>query len=92
MTLTLSTRIQKLIDRHLRSGQYQTAEDVVAAALANMDQQERLSRLPATEFLKAFPRAKQKLAEGLAAVRAGKMTDGEKFFDDLAQEEKRSSL
>jgi putative addiction module CopG family antidote len=40
MHLSLPPRIQKLIDERVQSGKYKSAEDVVAAALANLDQQE----------------------------------------------------
>jgi putative addiction module CopG family antidote len=41
MNLALPPQIQGLIDERVRSGKYQTAEDVVAAAIASLDQQER---------------------------------------------------
>ena len=42
MNLTLPPQIQKLIDERVRSGKYKTPEDVVAAAVATLEQQEQL--------------------------------------------------
>jgi antitoxin ParD1/3/4 len=41
MNLSLSQDVQKLIEERVRSGKYATPEDVVAAALQTLDQQER---------------------------------------------------
>lgn len=43
MNLSLSPQTQKLIEARLRRGEYKTADDVVAAALAQLDQQEQLA-------------------------------------------------
>src|SRR4051812_43098543 len=40
MHLTLSPETQKLIDDRVKTGKYSTPEDVVAAAVANLAQQE----------------------------------------------------
>ena len=41
MNLSLPPQIQRLIDERVKSGKYGTPEDVVAAAVAHLDQQER---------------------------------------------------
>jgi antitoxin ParD1/3/4 len=41
MNLSLAPQIQRLIDERVKSGKYATPEDVVAAAVAHLDQQER---------------------------------------------------
>ncbi len=41
MNLSLPPRIQKLIEERVKSGKYETPEDVVAAAVAHLEQQER---------------------------------------------------
>jgi len=41
MNLTLKPGLKKRIDDRVKSGRYATAEDVVAAALVTLDQQER---------------------------------------------------
>ena len=40
MHLSLPAHIQRLIEERVRSGKYETAEDVVAAAVEHLDQQE----------------------------------------------------
>ncbi len=40
--MNLDPKVQKLIDERVKSGQYATPEDVVAAALLTLDQQECL--------------------------------------------------
>jgi putative addiction module CopG family antidote len=43
MNLSLDPEVQKLIDERVKSGRYATPEEVVAAALLTLDQQEWLS-------------------------------------------------
>ena len=40
MKLSLPPEIQKLIEDRVKSGKYETAEDVVAAAVSSLEQQE----------------------------------------------------
>jgi antitoxin ParD1/3/4 len=87
MTLTLTPDLQKLIDERVRTGKYESAEDVVAAAIANLEQQDRLTELSAGELDRLYPDIRVKLAEGIAAAAAGKLVDGEEFFDQFAAEE-----
>lgn len=42
MNLSLDPKVMKLIEERVKSGQYASAEDVVAAALVTLDQGERL--------------------------------------------------
>jgi antitoxin ParD1/3/4 len=87
MNLSLPPEILKLIDDRVQSGKYGTPEDVIAAAVANLDQQERVTQLDAADLESLFPGIREKLAEGLAAARAGDLVDGEEFFDQLEREE-----
>ena len=87
MNLSLSPEILRLIDDRVRSGKYGSAEDVIAAAVANLDQQERMTQLDGADLEALYPGFKEKLAEGLAASRAGDVVDGEEFFDQLEREE-----
>ncbi len=50
MNLSLPPRIQKLIDDRVSSGKYISAEDVVVAAVASLDQQEQWAELEAGEL------------------------------------------
>jgi Arc/MetJ-type ribon-helix-helix transcriptional regulator len=87
MNLSLSPEILKLIDSRIRSGNYGTPEEVIAAAITNLDQQERITQSDGAELEALFPGIREKLAEGLAAARAGDVVDGEEFFDQLEREE-----
>jgi antitoxin ParD1/3/4 len=89
MSYSLSPDIQKLIEDRIRSGHYSSAEDVIAAAITHLEQQDRLADLPPDELELLFPQLRQKLARGLAEARAGKLSDGEAFFDELEREEQR---
>jgi antitoxin ParD1/3/4 len=50
MNLSLDPELQKLIDERVKSGRYATAEDVVAAALLTLDQQEWFGDFAAGEL------------------------------------------
>ncbi len=73
MKLSLPPRIQKLIDERVESGRYKTPEDVVAAAMANLDQQESLGDFEPGEF-------EQLLDEG---EQSGSPLDGEQVLAEL---------
>jgi putative addiction module CopG family antidote len=76
MNLSLSSEIQRLIEMRVKSGQYQSAEEVITAALLTLDQQERVADLAATELDRLYPGFQAKLDAGLAAARNGQFVDG----------------
>ncbi len=73
MNLSLSARTQKQIERRVKSGKYNSPEDVVAAAIAQLDQQERLADFAPGELDRL-------LAKG---ERSGKALNGEKVLREL---------
>jgi putative addiction module CopG family antidote len=83
MNLSLSPEIEKAIEERISSGKYSRAEDVVAAAVVTLSQQERAMQLSASELEAVYPNLRKKLAEGLAAADAGQLSDGDAFFDEL---------
>jgi antitoxin ParD1/3/4 len=89
MNLSLTPDIQKLIEDRVKSGKYPSPEDVVAAAVAHLEQQERLTSLNATDLDTLFPGLRERLAAGLASANAGRLTDGEAFFDELEREDEQ---
>jgi Arc/MetJ-type ribon-helix-helix transcriptional regulator len=91
MNLILPADIQKLIDERVDSGKYQTPEEVVAAAITQLDQQESVGKLAASELELLYPGIKEKLAEGLAAARASRFVDGEVLFEALEKEDADTS-
>ena len=73
MDLTISPELRTLIEQRMRSGRYATAEDVVAAALRSLEQDERSGEFEAGEL-------DQLLAEGEAS---GQPLDGEQVLAEL---------
>ena len=74
MHLSLPPRIQKLIDERVKSGRYKTVEDVVAAAVVTLDQQEALGEFEAGEV-------EQLLEEG---ERSGAPLDGAEVLAEFS--------
>lgn len=75
MNLSLDPKVKKLIEERVKSGQYASAEDVVAAALVQLDQEERLGDFDKGELDELLAEGEQSLeqegaADGEAAFRA----------------------
>ena len=73
MNLPLGQELQKLIDDRVSSGRYATPEDVVAAALRTLDQQENSGDFPPGEL-------DDLLAEGEASIARDGTLDGAEAF------------
>lgn len=84
---SIPSTIQEQIDQRIQSGAYASAEDVLRAAFAALSQQEALSAAPLEELEAMYPGLRQKIAEGLEDCRAGRLYDGEEFFDELDRED-----
>lgn len=89
MDVTLDRDMQAYVERELQSGRFATVDDVVRAALATHMQRERLEQLPPDELDALFPNVREQLTAGLAQARAGQLTDGEAFFEELEREGER---
>lgn len=63
LNLSLGPEAQKLIDELVKSGRYATPEDVVAAALLTLDQQEWLGEFAPGELAGLLAEGEQSLAE-----------------------------
>ncbi len=70
--------VQKIIDDRLKSGKYQTSEDVITAGLMTLNQQEHLGDFKPGEL-------DQLLAEADAAIEKGELFDGEAVFKELRE-------
>ena len=81
MNLSLPAQIQKLIEERVRSGKYRTAEDVVAAAVATLEQQENSGDFEPGELDRL-------LAEGEAS---GTPLDGEQMLAELKELRQRKT-
>lgn len=73
MRLLLKAGVRKRIDERVKSGQYASAEDVVAAAVMTLDQQERFGDFAAGEL-------EGLLAEGERSIAENGTMDGERAF------------
>jgi len=88
MELTLTPEMQRSLEVRVKSGRYATPEDVIRAALAALEQQDEIAALSADELEAIYPGFRQKIAQGIADADAGRMSDGEEFFDKLDREER----
>lgn len=73
MNLSLDPKLQELIQERVKSGQYASAEDVVAAALLTLDQQERFGDFGSGEL-------DEILVEGEWSITEEGTLDGEEAF------------
>jgi Arc/MetJ-type ribon-helix-helix transcriptional regulator len=73
MSLFLNPAVQKLIDKRVKSGQYATPEDVMAAAILTLDQQEQFGDFTPSE-LDAL------LAEGERSIQEEGALDGDAAY------------
>ena len=73
MNLSLSENVQRLIEQRMRSGKYATPEDVVAAALINLEQQEQFGDFAPSEL-------DDLLSEGERSVEQDGTLDGDEAF------------
>lgn len=79
MHLSLSPTWQRYIEAKVNAGEYASPEEVVHAGLASLARQ---AQLDAT-----YPPLRAGIAEGLRDARAGRVSDGESFFDELDRDE-----
>jgi putative addiction module CopG family antidote len=71
--MNLDPKLQQLIDERVKSGKYASPEDVVAAALLTLDQQERFGDFAAGEL-------DDLLAEGERSIKTDGTLDGDEAF------------
>jgi putative addiction module CopG family antidote len=81
MTLSLPPHVQRLIEERIRSGKYRTAEDVIAAAVSTLDQQEAFGEFAAGEL--------DALMED--GETSGEALDGERVLAELKELRQRQS-
>jgi antitoxin ParD1/3/4 len=73
MNLAIAPELQKLIEQRIKSGRYATPEDVMAAALCSLDQDEKLGQFEPGELDRL-------LEEG---ENSGEPLDGEQVLAEL---------
>ncbi len=73
MNISLSSDLEQLVQRQVLTGRYTSASDVVGEALRQMDERDRAWTLWADD-------AREKIAAGMASLRAGDGLDGDAFL------------
>jgi len=76
MNVSLTPELETLIHDKVSNGRYTSASEVVREALRLMEERDQMQ-----ELYKASMR--EKIATGMASLRAGQGTDGEAFMAEL---------
>lgn len=76
MNVSLTPELETLIHNKVSNGRYTSASEVVREALRLMEERDQMQ-----ELYKASMR--EKIAAGMASLRAGQGTDGESFMAKL---------
>ena len=87
MAITLRPETQRMIEDRTREGGFQTADDLLRVALETLDRQQQIAKLEPSELELVYSGIRAKLAEGMAAAAAGRVVDGEAFFEELERDE-----
>ena len=88
MNVSLTPDLERLVDLKVQTGRYGSASDVVQAALLLMDERDQVQALHQDGI-------REKIAAGVASLRAGKGIDGDAFMAamdaELAELERRET-
>jgi len=76
MTVTLTAEHEQFVAEQLKSGHYQSANDVVAQSLGMLRAQEEFIRTNTAEL-------REKIASGLEQIRRGETVDGRTAIQNL---------
>ena len=76
MNITLKPEQEALIQAKVKSGQYQTVDDVIQAALDLLDEQDKADEQWLIE-------TRAKVEEGIVSLERGEGIDGETFVNQL---------
>ena len=76
MNITLKPEQEALIHAKLQSGQYQTVDDVIQAALDLLDEQDKADEQWVIE-------TREKVDEGIVSLERGEGINGETFINQL---------
>ncbi len=79
MNVHLTEELERLVQTKVKSGRYNSASEVVREALRLLEERDELRALRKDELRK-------KIAEGMDAVKAGRVQDGDAVFDRIDAE------
>ncbi len=82
LNLSLTPELGHFVESRLRSGKYETASEVVRAALRLLEERERVS-VSVSVSVSDIAESHVEIEHGLAQLRRGEAVDGEAFFADL---------
>lgn len=81
MNVSLGNKWERFVDAKVKSGDFQTASEVLREGLRLLEEKELLKRIS----VYSINELKDKLLEGIASLDRGEGIDGEKAFDHLRQ-------
>jgi len=81
MNVSLTPELEKLVQRKVRSGRFNSASEVVREALRLMEKRDQVKA-----------EVRKKIATGVESARAGRLSDGEEFFAQLEAEQDEQIL
>ncbi len=76
LTVSIPTRVDAFIKDRIASGRFETAGDVVGAAIALLEERERLREAIIDEI-------RREIEIGIAQADAGQVRDGEEVFREI---------
>jgi antitoxin ParD1/3/4 len=79
MNVHLTDELERLVQNKVQSGRYNSASEVVREALRLLEERDELRAIRKDELRK-------RIAEGLEAVKAGRVQNGEEVFDRIDAE------
>jgi antitoxin ParD1/3/4 len=75
MNVSLTPELEKLVQRKVQTGRYNSASEVVREALRLMEERDQIKA-----------EVRKKIAAGVESARAGRLHDGEEFFTQMESE------
>ncbi len=81
MNVNLTPELEKIVEKKVNSGRYNSASEVVREALRLLEERDQIRRLQIRELRK-------KINAGLASLEHDEGIDGERFFRALEREER----
>ncbi|HEY8748133.1 MAG TPA: type II toxin-antitoxin system ParD family antitoxin [Tepidisphaeraceae bacterium] len=86
MVVNIPPDLQGFVDKLVESGRFESPSEVITAAVIALQQHEAMAELPEGALEAMYPDINELIEEGLEAVRAGRVSDGEEFFAELERE------
>jgi len=81
MNVSLTPELEKMVQRKVQTGRYNSASEVVREALRLMEERDQVKA-----------EVRKKIAAGVESAQAGSLTGGEEFFAQLEAEQDEQIL